>query len=103
MEIVPELVTFGAANLAATHQPWATLEPAVPATLGLPEHAPYDRILVSAQPPELPDELVDQLAEGGRLVVPVAGTMLLVQRTASGVEITRHGSYRFVPLRRPLR
>lgn len=103
VEIVPELAAFGAANLAATHQPWASLEVAVPTVLGLPDSAPFDRILVSAQPAELPDELVEQLAEGGRLVIPVAGTMLLVERTGSGVRISRHGRYRFVPLRLPSR
>ena len=98
VEIVPELVDFGAANLAATHQPWASLEVADLTVLGLPRSAPFDRILVSAQPAELPDELVAQLAEGGRLVIPVAGTMLLVERTGRDVRVSRHGGYRFVPL-----
>lgn len=40
-------------------------------TLGLPEHAPYDRILVSAGGPAIPDTLLAVLAEGGRLVMPV--------------------------------
>ena len=40
-------------------------------TRGLPEHAPYDRILVSAAPTRIPDALVAQLAVGGRIVVPV--------------------------------
>jgi len=38
---------------------------------GFPESAPYDAILVSAAAPELPQELVDQLAEGGRMIIPV--------------------------------
>jgi protein-L-isoaspartate(D-aspartate) O-methyltransferase len=97
VEVVPELVEFGAANLAATGQPWASLVQAGPA-LGLPDHAPYDRILVSAEPRELPAELVDQLADGGRLVIPVQGTMLLVVRSGADITVTRHGHYRFVPL-----
>src|SRR6476646_3638157 len=44
VEIVPSLVTFGAANLAATNQPWASIRAAEPDVLGVPEHAPYDRI-----------------------------------------------------------
>lgn len=103
VEIVPELAIVGAANLSATHQPWASVEVAVPWVLGLPEVAPFDRILVSAQPAELPDQLVEQLAEGGRLVIPVAGTMLLVEKTGGGIEVSRHGSYRFVPLIPPAR
>jgi protein-L-isoaspartate(D-aspartate) O-methyltransferase len=40
-------------------------------TLGWPEASPFDRILVTAAAPELPDSLFEQLAEGGRLVVPI--------------------------------
>jgi protein-L-isoaspartate(D-aspartate) O-methyltransferase len=43
-------------------------------TRGLPEHAPYDRILVSAGAPAIPEPLLAELAEGGRLVMPVGGT-----------------------------
>ena len=107
VELEPSLVEFGSANLAATRQPWASIRPARPGVLGLPDHAPYDRILVSAEPRTLPPSLVDQLAAGGRMVIPVDGTMLLVVRSAVGpedgaeprVEVTEHGYYRFVPLR----
>ena len=99
VEIEPELVTFGAANLARAATPWASIALAEPGVLGRPDRAPYDRILVSAMATELPDELVDQLAADGRMVVPVAGRMLLVHRTGEGIEVTTHGEYRFVPLR----
>ena len=99
VEIEPELVTFGAANLAATGQPWASVHQAEPGVLGLPAGAPYDRVLVSAEARELPTALVDQLAVGGVLVVPVRGTMLRVLKGTDGTTVTRHGSYRFVPLR----
>jgi protein-L-isoaspartate(D-aspartate) O-methyltransferase len=102
LELEEELVQFGAANLAATQQPWATIEPATPGLLGRPAAAPYHRILVSAEARTLPVALVDQLSDDGRLVIPVAGEMLLVVRTGStreDVEVTRHGYYRFVPLR----
>jgi len=97
LELEPDLVSFGRANLGRTGQPWAHIEPAVPGLLGRPEEAPYDRILVSAEPRELPAELVDQLADDGVMVIPVAGTMLRV--TNPGAVVTRHGGYRFVPLR----
>jgi protein-L-isoaspartate(D-aspartate) O-methyltransferase len=99
VEIEPELVLFGADNLAATGQPWASIRGAVPGVLGLPEDAPYDRILVSAEPRTLPQQLVDQLADGGRMVIPVSGTMLLVTKDGDRVDVTEHGGYRFVPLR----
>ncbi len=65
--------------------------------LGDPDGAPYDRILVSAMPDTLPTSLVDQLADDGVLVIPVAGTMLRV--TNPGAVVSEHGRYRFVPLR----
>ena len=99
VELEPDLVAFGAANLARVGTRRAEIRPATPGVLGLPEDGPYDRILVSAEPPTLPQELVDQVADGGRMVIPVAGTMLLVVRDGAEVAITRHGSYRFVPLR----
>jgi protein-L-isoaspartate(D-aspartate) O-methyltransferase len=99
VELEPSLVTFGRANLAALDRPWARIEQADPAVLGRPAGAPYDRVLVSAEPRELPAELVEQLAVGGRMVIPVSGTMLLVERTSSGPQVSEHGGYRFVPLR----
>lgn len=93
-EIVPALVEVGRANLARAHQPWASIEAAAPGVLGLPEHAPYDRILVSAMADELPESLRAQLAPDGRMVVPVDGRMLVVTLD----DVSEHGHYRFVPL-----
>ncbi|HJE76585.1 MAG TPA: protein-L-isoaspartate carboxylmethyltransferase, partial [Brevibacterium epidermidis] len=79
----------------------AAIHEAVPGALGLPAEAPFDRILVSAGAESLPDELVDQLAVGATMVIPVAGEMLRVVRggdSADALTITRHGWYRFVPL-----
>jgi protein-L-isoaspartate(D-aspartate) O-methyltransferase len=97
VELEPELVTFGAANLAATHQPWARIQQTAPGVLGDPDHAPYDRILVSAEPRSLPAQLVEQLGPSGRMVIPVAGWMTLVEMP--GPVVSEHGAYRFVPLR----
>ena len=79
----------------------AAIHEAVPGALGLPAEAPFDRILASAGADSLPDELVDQLAVGATMVIPVAGEMLRVVRGGTGADeltITRHGWYRFVPL-----
>ncbi len=94
VELVDELVELGRGHLDRTGQPWATIEPAVPDVLGLPEHAPYDRVLVSAMATQLPEPLRAQLGDDGVLVVPVAGVMLRVTQD----EVTEHGYYRFVPL-----
>ena len=72
--------------------------------LGWPEHAPYDRIIVTAAPPELPQALVDQLATQGRLVAPVGGNpdaqkIVLVTKDAKGnVRRRNQLPVRFVPM-----
>jgi protein-L-isoaspartate(D-aspartate) O-methyltransferase len=99
VEIVPRLVEQGRANLEATGQPWASIQAALTERLGLPDDGPYDRILVSAEATSMPDELVGQLAPGGRMVCPVLGRMTLVVRDADQFHTSVHGHYRFVPLR----
>ncbi len=99
VEIDPALVALGAAHVGATGQPWASVRAATPGVLGAPDHAPWDRILVSAAPQHLPEELVDQLGDDARMVIPVAGQMLLVSRVGGVRRTSRHGAYRFVPLR----
>ena len=66
--------------------------------LGVPEEAPFDRILVSAEARRLPDALVEQLADGGVMVIPVAGKMVRVVRREGEIETSTHGFFRFVPL-----
>ncbi|MGH3448424.1 MAG: protein-L-isoaspartate O-methyltransferase family protein [Nocardioidaceae bacterium] len=103
VELVPELVEWGRSNLAATGLGlgWTSVEPAE-GRLGLARGAPYDRILVSAESRKLPDELVEQLATSGRLVVPVHGRLLVVDKDDDGgVDVHKVGHYAFVPLRRP--
>jgi protein-L-isoaspartate(D-aspartate) O-methyltransferase len=105
VEVVPDLVEFGRANLTAAGMPWARIEAADPDVLGLPAQAPYDRILVSAEATELPQSLVRQLREGGLLVLPVRGRLWAVRRPAGWpqvpADVVRHGHYAFVPLHEP--
>lgn len=71
-------------------------------SLGWPDAAPYDRILVTAAAPEIPAQLVDQLVTWGMLVIPVGGQerqdLLVVHRAPWGPEIRSLGSCVFVPL-----
>lgn len=100
VERIPELVDWGRRNLAGYSFGWATIEQADPDRLGLPDQAPYDKILVSAEARELPQALVDQLSPGGRMVIPVAGRLSVVDRETEGdVRVRRVGHYAFVPLR----
>lgn len=71
-------------------------------TVGWREYAPYDAILVGAGAPSLPQPLVTQLADGGRLLVPIGDReeqkLMLVQRRGDGVETKEVAPVRFVPL-----
>ncbi len=71
-------------------------------SLGWPEFAPYDAILVGAASPEVPRPLVEQLAIGGQLLVPIGGreeqVLVRVRRTEAGQERTSLDAMRFVPL-----
>ncbi len=98
VELVPQLAAWGAENLARTAFTWASVHQSLLGVLGWPAQAPYDRVLVSAEARSLPGALVDQLADGGRLVVPVDGTMVLGVRRGDDLVTSEHGSYRFVPL-----
>jgi len=71
-------------------------------SLGVPERAPFDAIAVHAAAPQPPPALIDQLADGGRLVVPTSGegadVLTLLRRTGDRLETTGLGPCRFVPL-----
>jgi len=71
-------------------------------TLGWSEHAPYDAIVVAAGAPRIPAPLSQQLAAGGRLIIPIGDdqsqTLKLTMRTPTGLEETDLGGCRFVKL-----
>ena len=69
--------------------------------LGWPEHAPYDRIMVTAAPDEVPAALVQQLKIGGLMAIPVGAViqeLRIVRRTATGIETLSTLPVRFVPM-----
>jgi protein-L-isoaspartate(D-aspartate) O-methyltransferase len=102
LEIVPEVYEFGKANLQKlvyenvklyNRSGWD----------GLPEESPFDRILVSAAAPEIPQELKKQLAVGGKMVIPVGSQFgcainLLTKEAEDEFQIQEYPGFAFVPL-----
>lgn len=70
---------------------------------GIPAYQPYDKILVTAAAPEVPQKLLEQLKIGGCLVIPVGGNdgqsmVKIVRESESSFVRTEHGAFAFVPL-----
>mgnify|MGYP005843092179 CR=1 FL=1 len=101
IEVVSDLAETARARLAALgyHNVHVLL---CDGTFGLPEHAPYNAITVAAASPWVPQPLRQQLADGGRLVIPVGGRddQLLLRLTRQGemIKTERLSGVRFVPL-----
>lgn len=70
---------------------------------GKPTYGPYDRILITAAAPEIPEALMAQLSPGGKMVIPfgtgISQTMMLIKKTTLGkIEKSSHGLFAFVPM-----
>jgi len=100
IEIVPQLAERATADLAEAG--YENIETRVgDGYQGWPDEAPFDAIIVTAAPDHIPQPLVDQLAVGARLVIPVGDNyqyITLIERTAEGVQTTRDLPVRFVPM-----
>ena len=106
IEIVPELAAHAAALLDTLGYRNIRVK-AGNGWLGWPEHAPYDAIVVTAAPDEVPRALVEQLAAGGTLVVPVGGGIVqylhVFEKTPQGLRELSRMPVRFVPMVRERR
>jgi protein-L-isoaspartate(D-aspartate) O-methyltransferase len=102
VEKIPELAEKAAAVLHQLGYGNITINVA-DGTRGWPEHRPYNGIIVTAGAPHVPRPLLDQLAEGGRLLIPVGDhdlqQLLRLTRTPDGIVKEDLGGCRFVPLR----
>lgn len=100
-ERIPELVKSSKSNLktAGYHNVKVFLSDG---SIGLPEHAPYDRICVTASAPSVPEPLVQQLKAGGKMVIPVGQafqSLYLITKKSDGTVISKDwGGVVFVPL-----
>ncbi|MCP4684174.1 MAG: protein-L-isoaspartate(D-aspartate) O-methyltransferase [bacterium] len=68
---------------------------------GWPDQAPFDAIIITAAPPKVPQPLLDQLADGGRMVVPVgklSQDLMLIEREGETFNQTKIAPVRFVPM-----
>jgi protein-L-isoaspartate(D-aspartate) O-methyltransferase len=101
IEIVPELAEIATNRLEALGYSDVNVMQG-DGYFGWPEHAPFDAIIVTAAPDHLPAPLVEQLVEGGRLVIPIGppgGYQALWKFVKEGDEVTAYnmGGVRFVP------
>jgi len=100
IEIVPELARRAAADLARLGFANVHVREG-DGYRGWPEAAPFDAIVVTAAPDHVPEPLVEQLAMGGRMVVPVGESLqdlVLVRRERDGIHRERGLGVRFVPM-----
>jgi protein-L-isoaspartate(D-aspartate) O-methyltransferase len=100
IEVLPELADRARVTLAELGYRHVRLRTGN-GYLGWPEHAPYDRIIVTAAPPEVPPALVEQLKMGGLMAIPVGTAdqdLRILRRTPGGLELLRTLPVRFVPM-----
>ena len=100
VEVVPELAAGAAQTLAALGYTAVAVRVG-DGYRGWPEHAPYAAILVTAAAPSLPTPLIDQLAVGGRLVVPLGRDtqeLQIIERRAHDIHAVRAIPVQFLPM-----
>ena len=103
IEIIPELAAMASDNLARTNLGGNVTVICGDGSRGWAELAPYPRISVAAGAPEAPSALIEQLADPGRLVIPVGDLedqeLLVLDKRGGAVDRHVAGYCRFVPLR----
>jgi protein-L-isoaspartate(D-aspartate) O-methyltransferase len=98
VERIPELVDFGRQNVERLGLKNVSFFLAGK-NYGLPRHASYQRILVSAAADKLPNQLLEQLEVGGKMVIPVKNDVLeITKHSRTNIEIITHTGFVFVPL-----
>lgn len=101
IEIVPELGEYGRKNLERLG--YSNVRVRIgDGYRGWPEEGPFDGIILTAAPPEVPEPLIEQLAVGGRLVAPVGGRgtqdLIVIEKSQDGTTRRHITEVRFVPM-----
>jgi protein-L-isoaspartate(D-aspartate) O-methyltransferase len=103
VEIIPELAEMARRNLEAAGCGANVRVICADGSLGYPELAPYDAISVAAAAPEIPPRLLEQLADPGRMVIPIGSLeeqeLVLVTKSHGAISSRVAALCRFVPLR----
>lgn len=104
VEIVPELAESAGETLRQLGYMNVSVRTG-DGNLGWPEQAPFDRIILTAAPAEIPESLITQLASGGRLVAPIGDMtnqdLMVVDKDAEGnIQTRKAGSVLFIPMHR---
>jgi len=99
VERIPWLVEFSMKNMERAGYKNVTVTHG-DGTLGLPEHAPYDKISVTCAAPDVPPPLIEQLKTGGKMVIPLGGytQKLYLLEKKNGIERNKKCDVVFVPL-----
>ena len=103
IEVVPDLAKFARENIKKAGYGDRVTVICGDGSVGYPEEAPYDRILVTAAAPDMPKPLTEQLKSGGVLVIPVGGiylyqTLVRVRKIDGKIVKENLGGVAFVPL-----
>jgi protein-L-isoaspartate(D-aspartate) O-methyltransferase len=98
VELHKELVTFGKKNLSKYSFLNVEINEASK-TLGIPKKAPFDKILVSAESKDMPSELIQQLKNNGRMVIPIKNDVVVIDKNKQGkIHTKKIWGFSFVPL-----
>ncbi len=98
VEIMPALMEVGRRNLLSAEIYNALIVPAEK-TLGYQKEAPYNKILVSAYMDEVPQSLIDQLCDGGTMVIPIKNDIVKITKVdQNNIQIQNFPGFLFVPL-----
>ncbi len=103
IEVIPELAKYARENIKKAGYEDRITVISGDGSMGYPEKAPYDRVLVTAAAPDIPTPLIEQLRSGGLLIIPVGGkylyqTLIRLRKTEDEVISENLGGVAFVPL-----